>query len=59
VEDGKAAIRRIKIGDEVGTDVVVEDGLSGGEQVIVEGLQAMRPGAPVRATPLTRTVGGN
>ena len=59
VEDGKAAIRRIKIGDEVGTDVVVEEGLSGGEQVIVEGLQAMRSGAPVRATPMTRTVGGN
>jgi membrane fusion protein (multidrug efflux system) len=59
VEDGKAAIRRIKIGGETGTDVVVEDGLSGGEQVIVEGLQAMRPGAPVRATPVTRTVGRN
>ena len=59
VEDGKAAIRRIKLGDETGTDVVVEDGLQGGEQVIVEGLQAMRSGAPVRATPVTRTVGGN
>jgi membrane fusion protein, multidrug efflux system len=59
VEDGKAAIRRIKLGDETGTDVVVKDGLSGGEQIIVEGLQAMRPGAPVRATPVMRTVGGN
>jgi membrane fusion protein (multidrug efflux system) len=55
VEDNKAAIRRIKIGDEVGTDVVVEEGLSGGEQVIVEGLQAMRPGALVRAIPVART----
>jgi membrane fusion protein (multidrug efflux system) len=59
VDDGKAAIRRIKIGDETGTDVIVEQGLTGGEQVIVEGLQAMRPGAPVRATPAIRTVGGN
>jgi len=59
VEDGKAAIRRIKVSDEMGTDVVVEEGLSGGEQVIVEGLQAMRPGALVRATPMTRTVSGN
>jgi membrane fusion protein (multidrug efflux system) len=58
VEDGKVAIRRIKVGDESGTDVVVEDGLSGGEQVIVEGVQALRPGAPVRATPAARTVGG-
>jgi membrane fusion protein, multidrug efflux system len=59
VEDDMAAIRRIKIGDETGTDVVVEGGLSGGEQVIVEGLQSMRPGASVRATPVTRTVSGN
>ena len=59
VEDGKAAIRRIKIADESGADVVVQEGLSGGEQVIVEGLQAMRPGASVRATPVTRTVSGN
>jgi membrane fusion protein (multidrug efflux system) len=59
VEDGKAAIRRIKVSDETGTDVVVDEGLSGGEQVIVEGLQAMRPGALVRATPVTRTVSGN
>jgi membrane fusion protein, multidrug efflux system len=59
VEDGKAAIRRIKVGDDTGTDVVVEEGLSGGEQVIGEGLQPMRPGALVRATPVTRTVSGN
>jgi len=59
VEDSKAAIRRLKVGDETGTDVVVEEGLSGGEQVIVEGLQALRPGALVRATPMMRTVNGN
>jgi membrane fusion protein (multidrug efflux system) len=38
VEDGKAAIRRIKTGGESVPDVVVESGLSGGEQIIVEGL---------------------
>jgi membrane fusion protein, multidrug efflux system len=37
-EDGKAAIRRIKTGGESVPDVVVESGLSGGEQIIVEGL---------------------
>jgi len=59
VEDGKAAVRRVKVGAEIGPDIVIEDGLSGGEQVIVEGLQSVRPGAPIRATPLLRTVGGN
>jgi membrane fusion protein (multidrug efflux system) len=52
VDGGKAAVRRLKLGEETGTNIVVESGLSGGEQVIVEGLQGVRPGAPVRASPL-------
>jgi membrane fusion protein, multidrug efflux system len=57
VVDGKAAVRRLKLGGESGTDSVVDTGLSGGEQVIVEGLQGVRPGAPVRATPLPASLG--
>ena len=56
VEDGKAVVKRLKIGAEVGADVVVDQGLNGGEQVIVQGLQAARPGAPVQATPLPKTI---
>jgi membrane fusion protein (multidrug efflux system) len=52
VEDGKAAVRRIKTGAESGSDIVVESGVSGGEMVIVEGLQNIRPGAPVTASPI-------
>ncbi len=52
VDDGKAVVRRVKPSKESGTGVVVESGLNGGEDVIVQGLQAVRPGAPVRATPL-------
>jgi membrane fusion protein, multidrug efflux system len=51
VEDGKAVVRRVKTGAEDGPDIVVNDGLKGGEQVIVEGLQSIRPGQPVQATP--------
>jgi membrane fusion protein (multidrug efflux system) len=58
-EDGKAAMRRIKTGGEDGPDVVVDAGLSGGEQVIVEGLQSIRPGAPVLAAPMPRASVGN
>jgi membrane fusion protein (multidrug efflux system) len=57
VEDGKAAVKRVKTGGAVGTNVAVEEGLSGGEQVIVEGLQSVRPGMPVRAKPLPPTLG--
>jgi membrane fusion protein, multidrug efflux system len=52
VEDGKAAVKRVKPGDTEGTGTIIASGLSGGEQVIVEGLQALRPGVPVMATPL-------
>jgi membrane fusion protein, multidrug efflux system len=52
VEDGKAAVKRVKSGAEDGTDIVIEEGLAGGEQVVVQGIQALRPGAPVRAAPL-------
>jgi membrane fusion protein, multidrug efflux system len=57
VENGKAAIRRIKPGGEFGADTIVEEGLTGGEQVIVQGMQTLRPGAPVMASPV-RAVGG-
>jgi membrane fusion protein, multidrug efflux system len=57
VDNGKAVIRRVKPGGESGTGVVIDQGLSGGEQVVVEGLQGVRPGLPVRATPLQQTVG--
>ena len=56
VEDGKAAIRRIKVGAEVGVDVVVDQGLKGGEQVIVQGLQGVRAGVPVQASPLPKVI---
>lgn len=51
VEDGKAVVRRVKTGAEDGPDIVVNDGLKGGEQVIVEGLQSIRPSQLVQATP--------
>lgn len=54
VEDGKAAVRRLKVGGESGSDMVVESGLSPGDVVIVEGLQNVRPGAPVTASPVTQ-----
>jgi len=51
VEDGKAVVRRVKVGGEAGPNVIVASGLSAGDQVIVEGMEALRPGAPVMAAP--------
>lgn len=41
--------RHVDTGQQVGTSVVVTDGLRAGEAVIVEGLQRVRPGVPVEA----------
>lgn len=59
VTDGKAAVQRIKILSESGSNAIVESGLSGGEQVIVEGLQRVRPGTPVTPAPTMRPAGAN
>ena len=51
--DGKAAdTHESSRAARVGAGVVVEQGLTGGEQVVVEGIQALRPDVPVRPTVL-------
>ncbi len=51
-EDGKAVVRRVKVGEEIGPNIAIDSGLKPGEQVIVEGIQSVKPGAPVLASPL-------
>ncbi len=58
VEGGKAVVKRLKIGGESGAYAVVEDGLAGNEQVIVEGLQGLRPGTPVLPAPVKPPLAG-
>jgi len=53
VEGGKAVIRRVKVGGDTGPNAIITDGLKGGEQVVVEGLGSLRPGATVLASPVT------
>jgi membrane fusion protein (multidrug efflux system) len=49
--DGKAEIRAVETGPLVGDLWVIEKGLRAGENVIVSGLQYLRPGTPVTAKP--------
>lgn len=48
--DGKAESRAVEVSRTVGDRWLVEGGLAAGDKVIVEGLQKVRPGAPVQAT---------
>jgi membrane fusion protein (multidrug efflux system) len=52
VEDGKAVVRRVKLGEEAGTNISIDSGLKTGEQIIVEGIQGVRPGGAVLAAPM-------
>ena len=47
----KVEERRIRTGAQLGNNWVVEEGLQGGESLIVQGFQNARPGGAVRVTP--------
>jgi RND family efflux transporter MFP subunit len=49
--DGKVDVRTVRAGEQVGNQLVVEEGLQPGDKVIVEGFARVRPGILVRATP--------
>ncbi len=51
VEKGLVVVRPITIGPALGTDWVVESGLKAGDEVIVSGIQKVRPGMPVTTVP--------
>ena len=51
VRDGVVAVQPVTTGAAQGDVWVITDGLKGGEQVIVEGLQKVQPGAPAKAIP--------
>lgn len=48
VVDGKAEARPVQVGPWSGEDWIITSGLNGGEQVIVDGVLKVRPGAPVQ-----------
>ncbi len=50
-EKNSVVKRRIKVGKTIGTDWIVEKGLSGGETLIVEGIQKVFPGIKVKVIP--------
>ena len=46
--DGKATQRPVKVGGQVGENLLILEGLKPGERIVVEGLQKVREGAPVQ-----------
>jgi membrane fusion protein, multidrug efflux system len=52
VKDGKAAIQRVTLGGDQGPYSIIDKGLTGGEQVVVQGMENLRAGTPVQASPV-------
>jgi membrane fusion protein, multidrug efflux system len=59
--DNKAQFRAVKVGERVGTDWIVTEGLNPGEKVVVQGFMKLRQGTPVSPKPyvVAATAGGN
>lgn len=49
--DDKIAIRPVKVGNRIGTQWIIQEGLKPGERVVAEGQQVLRPGMIVKPTP--------
>jgi RND family efflux transporter MFP subunit len=56
--DDKISIRTINVGDRVGNQWIVSDGLKQGERVVAEGIQKVRPGMQVKPKPFAVAIPG-
>ena len=52
---GTGEVRPVMVGPWLGQDWIIENGLSSGEQVIVDGFMRLAPGMPVKVTPLAES----
>jgi RND family efflux transporter MFP subunit len=49
--DNKVSIRPVKVGERVGTDWIIDEGLKQGERVVAEGIQRVKAGMTVNPKP--------
>jgi membrane fusion protein (multidrug efflux system) len=49
--ENKVSIRTVKVGDRVGAEWIIAEGLKPGDRVVVEGVQKVRPGMQVNPKP--------
>jgi len=51
-QDGKARQRAVEVGDWIGDDWFISDGLKAGEKVVVDGAGRVTPAAPLKVSPM-------
>jgi membrane fusion protein (multidrug efflux system) len=57
-DKNKVSIRAVKVGDRVGSQWIIADGIKPGERVIAEGVQKVRPGMQVNPKPFALEIEG-
>jgi RND family efflux transporter MFP subunit len=57
--DNKVSMRTVRVGERTGAMWIIEEGVKPGERVVVEGVQKVREGMPVKVTAAAPTVAGN
>ena len=57
-DDHKVSIRTVKVGDHVGSQWIIAEGLKPGENVVAEGVQKVRPGVRVNFRPFVAEAAG-
>jgi membrane fusion protein (multidrug efflux system) len=57
-DDSKATIRTVQVGDRVGSEWVISDGLKRGDRVVAEGVQKVRSGTAVNPKPFVAVAEG-
>jgi len=58
-EDNKVSIRPVTVGERVGKQWIINDGVKPGERVVVEGIMKVRDGAPVKPVPASSAKAGS
>jgi membrane fusion protein (multidrug efflux system) len=57
--DSKAVFRSVKVGDKVGPDWIITEGLKPGDRVVVQGFMKLQEGIPVSAKPYVAAAGSH
>lgn len=50
-DSNKVSQRKVSLGKQVGTNIIVKEGLQSGEKIVVEGVQNLREGAVINVSP--------
>ena len=56
-DSSKVSQRRLVLGQPMGANIIVKDGLKAGEKIVVEGVQNLREGATINTQPIPAAAG--